>query len=102
MSDSTNSLTCKIDKKHVAAMATFAINNIPGADKFTLQKFLELMNTTGSFGPITVEQLIQKMSFMLKYIPETCGRSLLILVELLDIYVPVEVENVEVFRIDPD
>jgi hypothetical protein len=34
----------EIDKRHVAATVLFAINNVPRADKATLEKFLELVN----------------------------------------------------------
>ena len=47
-----------LDKKYITALTIFAINNIPDADETTLKKFLELMNTTGSFGSISEEHLI--------------------------------------------
>jgi hypothetical protein len=80
------STTHKIDKKYITALTIFAINNIPDIDEFTLKKFLELMNTTGSFGTITDEQLIEVMSLIMKYVPGTCIHSLCVLVDLLGIY----------------
>ncbi len=93
MNHLTTSLAHKIDKKSVTAMTIFAINNIPDTDEFTLKKFLELMNTTGSFGLITDRQIIEIMRLMMKYVPDTCGSSLLILIELLDVYLPLMEKN---------
>lgn len=76
-------LGCRIDKKHLSAMTIFAVHNVPNTDQFTLHKFLELMNTTGSFGSITIEQIIAIMHWMLKNLPDTHKNSLLILIELL-------------------
>jgi len=77
-----------IKKLHVKATVEFAINNIPGVDEDTLEKFLELVNATGNFGPISEAEIIEKMNLIMKYIPEACGRSLLTVAELLDIRFP--------------
>lgn len=77
-----------IKRLHVEAAVLFAINNIPGVDKETLEKFLELVNVTGNFGSITEDQLIDKMSLIMKHIPGACQRSLLTVAELLDIRFP--------------
>ncbi len=88
-------LTHKIDKKHVAAMTSYALRHIPGCDETTLRKFLELVNITGSMGWISDEQLVEKMRFMVKHVPGTCTHSLLTLVELLAVYLPLEVRGTE-------
>ena len=75
----------KTKKLQVKEAVTFAIENIPEADQVTLEKFLAVVNTTGTFGEMTCDQLRAKMQFTLKYIPNACPRSLLIIAELLDI-----------------
>jgi hypothetical protein len=86
MKNATTTLGQEIDKRHVAATVLFAINNVPHADQKTLEKFLELVNATGNFGPISQQQLIHKMDLLKKYVPETCDYSLLALAELLEIH----------------
>jgi hypothetical protein len=83
----------QIKKLHVQATVEFAINNIPGVDQNTLEKFLELVNATGNFGPISEDEIIEKMNLIMKYIPGACGRSLLTVVELLDIRFPTPTTN---------
>ncbi len=75
----------KIKKQHIEATISFAIDNIPGVDETTLEKFLELLNATGNFGSITEEEFIEKMRIFRKYVPGFCDYSLLTLVELLNI-----------------
>ncbi|MBN1219343.1 MAG: hypothetical protein JXM69_10475 [Anaerolineae bacterium] len=75
----------KINKRDVEATVTFALNNIPQADEATLERFLELVNANGNFGPISHQQLAHKMNLLKKYVPETCEYSLLALAELLGI-----------------
>ena len=77
-----------IKKLHVKTTVEFAINNIPDVDQDTLEKFLELINATGNFGPISEAEIIEKMNLIMKYIPGACGRSLLTVAELLDIRFP--------------
>ena len=101
MNNTLTSRVSKIDKKHVTAMATFAINNIPSTDQFTLNKFLELMNTTGSFGSVTAEQLLETMRLMMKYVPGTCNQSLFVLVELLGVHLLIDVKPAELPQPDP-
>jgi hypothetical protein len=74
-----------IKKIHVEAAVAFAIENIPGTDTDTLQKLIELVNVTGNFGAIPQAELLDKMHIIQKFIPNTCGFSLYILAELLDI-----------------
>ena len=76
-----------INKRDVAATVLFAINNIPAADEDTLVRFLELVNATGNFGPVSHQELIEKMILLKKYIPDTCDYSLLALSELLGIQI---------------
>ncbi len=82
----------KIEKKHVAAMTTYAVRHIPDTNEETLRKFLELVNLTGSLGWISEKQILEKMHFMTKHIPGTCHQSLLTLLELLTMYLPLEGE----------
>jgi hypothetical protein len=77
-----------IKKLHVKNTVEFAINNIPGVDEGTLEKFLELVNARGNFGEINEGEVIEKMNLIMKYIPGACARSLLTVVELLDIRFP--------------
>ncbi|MBN1217609.1 MAG: hypothetical protein JXM69_01670 [Anaerolineae bacterium] len=83
----------KIDKKHVATVIIFAIKYIPNTDAATLYKFLELVNTTGSFGWTTEAQLLAEMKFMARRVPHTCRDSLLTVIELLDVCVPLDLES---------
>ncbi|MDH3675171.1 MAG: hypothetical protein OES12_06725 [Anaerolineae bacterium] len=75
----------QIKKLQVKEAVSFAIENIPEADRATLEKFLAIVNTTGTFGSISHEQIRGKMQFTLKYIPDACPRSLLIVAELLEL-----------------
>ena len=77
--------TQEIKKLHVEAMVLFAINNIPQVDAATLKQFLELVNANGSFGSISHEQILRKMNQVARYIPGSCGNSLIILMDLLGI-----------------
>jgi hypothetical protein len=85
MNNATIAPANEIKKLHVKATVEFAINNIPDIDQDTLEKFLELVNATGNFGPVSEEEIIEKMNLIMKYIPGACGRSLLTVAELLDI-----------------
>ena len=79
----------KIDKRLIISRIVFAINNIPSIDGFTLRKLQELLNTPeGGFGFTTTAQLIADMELILKYVPGTCGYSLLVLAELLEMSLP--------------
>jgi hypothetical protein len=89
----------QIKKLHVKATVEFAINNIPGVDQNTLEKFLDLVNATGNFGPINEDEIIEKMNLIMKYIPGACGRSLLTVAELLDIRLPQPTTNNERMRV---
>jgi hypothetical protein len=84
-----------IKKLEVKETVLFAINHIPQVDKATLEKFLELMNATGTFGTITYEQIFRKMVLTLKYIPDASPQSLLILADLLEI--PKQVARPDLF-----
>jgi len=81
----------RIKKLHVQATVEFAINSIPGIDRNTLEKFSELINATGNFGPVSEAEILDKMSLIMKYIPGACARSLLVVAELLDIRFPRQV-----------
>lgn len=89
MNDPKRPLVKTIKKQHVEAAILFAIDNIPGIDEDTLQKFLEFVNVTGNFGSISQEELLEKMRLIRKYIPGSCGYSLLTLAELLEMDLPV-------------
>jgi hypothetical protein len=81
----------QIDKKHVATVILFAIKHVPNTDEATLNKFLEMVNLTGSFGWITDEQLLAEMKLMMKYVPGSCADSLLTVIELLNVCVPLNI-----------
>jgi hypothetical protein len=83
----------KIDKKHVATAILFAVKHIPQTDETTLNKFLELVNTTGSFGWMSEQQILAEMQLMLKRVPGTCRDSLLTVLELLDVCVPLQLNS---------
>lgn len=82
----------KLEKRYVAAMSTFAVENIPDTDPTTLTKFLELVNVAGSHDWLSAQQLCDKMQIMIKYVPDTDVESLLILAELLNVSVPTELK----------
>jgi hypothetical protein len=75
----------EIKKLHLEELVLFAINHIPEADPTTLKQFLKLVNTDGTFGAISYEQILRKMYLVLKYVPEASVSSLLILMDLLEI-----------------
>ncbi|MCB0208472.1 MAG: hypothetical protein KDJ52_04065 [Anaerolineae bacterium] len=87
----------KIDKQHISSMASFAIRNIPKADEHTLNKFVELMHTTGSFGSITEDELFGTIRLTVKYLPNACTFSLLTLLDLLSVYWPLDFTDKERF-----
>jgi hypothetical protein len=89
----------EIKKLHVKATVEFAIDNIPDVDQNTLEKFLELVNATGNFGPISEDEIIEKMNLIMKYIPGASGRSLLTVAELLDIRFPKPTTNNRKLRV---
>lgn len=97
MSDQKKPGSNKIDKQHISAMASFAIRNIPEADERTLNKFVELMHTTGSFGALTEEQLLGTINLTMKYLPNACAFSLLTLLDLLSVYWPLDLNGKERF-----
>lgn len=82
-----------IKKLEVRETVLFAINHIPQVDKATLEKFLDLIYATGAFGAMTHEQILTKMALTLKYIPDACPRSLMIVADLLEIPVQVAQSN---------
>jgi len=75
-------------KNQISDTVAFAIDNIPSVDQHTLEKFLQLVHTTGTFGAITPPQLINKMRLTMKYIPNACAHSLLVIAELLELRGP--------------
>ncbi len=79
----------QIKKLYIRDTVLFAIQHIPTIDQPTLEKFLELVNTTGTFGGMTHDQVLLKMHQTLKYVPNSCAKSLLILADLLEIDLPV-------------
>ena len=78
----------RIEKKYISARIMFAMKNVPGVDQFTLNKLLELLNTTGTFGWITARQLVNDMKLMIKYVPGTSIPTLLIFIDLIDVWLP--------------
>jgi hypothetical protein len=94
MSNAIQKLGPEINKRDVEATVLFAINNIPHTDEATLEKFLELVNANGNFGPVSHQQLAHKMSLLKKYMPEACDYSLFALAELLGTHLPVYTGNI--------
>ncbi len=88
MNNKKTPLLNSVKKLHIEAATSFAIENISGIDENTLQKFVELINVNGNFGSISEAELLEKMRLFRKYIPKSCGYSLHILTELLDIGFP--------------
>jgi hypothetical protein len=82
-----------IEKRYIVAMSTFAIKHIPGTDPVTLEKFIELISVGGTHGSLSDKQLVEKMRIMVKYVPDTNLHSLLTLIELMDIYLPLQVKD---------
>ena len=93
MNNTTVTQPRKIDKKHIAAMTLFAMRYVPNVDKTTLNRFLELVNLTGSIGWITEQQLLGQVKLMIKYVPGTCENSLCTIIELLDVCVPLNIRS---------
>ena len=85
MMRNTETPTNEIKKLHLEAVVLFASCNIPEVDPTTLKQFLELVNTSGTFGSISHEQILKKMVMLLKYVPEACPHSLMVLLDLLEI-----------------
>lgn len=77
-----------IKKLHVKDTVTFAIKYVPEVDPTTLERFLELVNTDGNYGTISQEQLLTKICLALRYVPNVCLNSLLVITELLDVSLP--------------
>lgn len=78
----------EIKKLSLAETIAFAIDHVPAVDSTTLETLLALVNTSGTFGAISHQQLMAKMCLLVKYIPGTCQYSLLVLLDLLEIPVP--------------
>jgi hypothetical protein len=68
-------------------------SNISQVDEATLERFLELVNTTGNFGSISEKQLVHKMDLLKKHVPDTCEYSLRALAELLGIHLPINKQH---------
>ena len=83
-----NASKYEIKKLHLEGIVFFAMNNIPNADPNTLKHFLELVNSDGTFGTISHDQILSKMNQVLKYVPGACLNSMLILIDLLEIEPP--------------
>ncbi len=78
-------LTGEIKKLYLEEIILFATNHIPEVDSTTLERFLELVNAGGTFGTISHKQVVWRMNQVLKYTPDGCIRSLVILLDLLGI-----------------
>ncbi|MEM7032866.1 MAG: hypothetical protein AAF629_25175 [Chloroflexota bacterium] len=88
MSNQPNNPEVHFKKSQLADTVAFAIENIPTVDKATMVKFLQLVNTTGTFGEMSTEQVVKKMLLTIKYIPNACPYSMKVLAELLELDVP--------------
>jgi hypothetical protein len=85
MQQSTTAQPNEIKKVKLKEVVLFALNNIPQADATTLKQFLELANAGGTFGTISHRQILKNMRQVLKYVPGASVRSLMILLDLLEI-----------------
>jgi hypothetical protein len=77
-------LTNGYTKQEIAEAARFACTNIPEVDQTTLERFLFFVNDGDSSESISYVELIGKMYLTLKYMPEACPYSFLILFDLLE------------------
>lgn len=77
-----------IKKLHVKDTVIFAVKHVPETNQATLEKFLELVNTDGNYGYISQEQLLTKIGLALRYVPNVCLNSLLVVTDLLDVSLP--------------
>lgn len=85
MSNQNGNADHRFKKMQLADTVTFAIENIPSVDKHTLDKFLQLVHTTGTFGDMTATQIMNKMVLTLKYVPNACLFTMKVLAELLEL-----------------
>jgi len=90
-------MTTTIRKAHLKDTITFAINYIPQVDPQTLEAFLEMVYANGNYGDISHQQLLSKICLALKYIPNACANSLLILADLLGVATPIEADYTPTF-----
>jgi hypothetical protein len=79
----TNSV--EIRKLHLQSTVSFAIEHVPTVHRATLEQLMALVYTDGSHGSISHQQLLSKMRLVLKYLPDACPRSLIILIDLLEL-----------------
>lgn len=88
MPSSLTAQSREIKKVQVEEVVLFAMNNIPQVDRTTLKQFLELVNTGGTFGALSQQQILKKMALLMKHVPNSCARSLLVLLDLLEVEPP--------------
>lgn len=72
-----------IEKSVIIETIGFVAKRIAVSDFITLECLLELVVVGGTHGSLTPDQLLSKMRHVLTYIPDTCSRTLLILVDVL-------------------
>lgn len=75
----------EIKKVEIKETVQFAIRHIPQADTLTLEKFLELIFASGNYGAMSYDAILIKIQQVLRYIPDACPHSLLILTDLLGV-----------------
>jgi hypothetical protein len=75
----------EIRKLHLQSTVSFAIEHVPAVHQATLEQLMALVYTDGSHGSISHQQLLTKMRLVLKYLPDACPRSLIILIDLLEL-----------------
>jgi len=89
-------MTQTIQKLHLEETISFAIQHNSHLDPTTLRKLIELVNTTGNYGTISYEELIQKMVKLVKCMPNIHLHSLAVLAELLDL--PVTINQLPTYQ----
>lgn len=88
MNKMTALIDMKISKRQIADAVQFAMNTLPQLDTDTLEKFLRLVNVGGTHGSLSADALLRKMRLALRYVPNACPQSLLVLAELLELDLP--------------
>jgi hypothetical protein len=82
------SQTITLKKRHIADTIAFALSSLPQTDQHTLEKFLALVNIGGSHGALNLEEVVNKMRLTMKYVPQPCPETLLIVADLLEVPLP--------------
>jgi hypothetical protein len=85
MNHTTRTPAVEIKKLSLQTTVTFASEHIPGIDRMTLEQLMGLVYKNGTHGSITPDELVAKMHLILKYIPNACPRTFMVLIDLLEL-----------------